>query len=82
MQLSNTLDVRSSRAMQALAAVALIFFARYAEAILLPVAVALVLTFLLSPLVRGMRRHGVPDALGAAVVVGGFVLAVSIWRRC
>ena len=78
MQLSNTLDVRSSRAMQALAAVALIFFARYAEAILLPVAVALVLTFLLSPLVRGMRRHGVPDALGAAVVVGGFVLAVSI----
>ena len=78
MQLSNTLDVRSSRAMQALAAVALIVFARYAEAILLPVAVALVLTFLLSPLVRGLRRYGVADALGAAVVVGGFVLALSI----
>ncbi len=78
MQLSNTLNVRSSRAMKALAAVALIFFARYAEAILLPVAVALVLTFLLSPLVRGMRRYGVTDALGAAVVVGGFVLAISI----
>ena len=59
MQLSNTLDVRSSRAMKALAAVALIFFARYAEAILLPVAVALVLTFLLSPLVRGMLLQGV-----------------------
>jgi predicted PurR-regulated permease PerM len=67
-----------TRALKVLAGLALIFFARYAEAVLLPVAVALVLTFLLSPLVRGMRRLGVIDALGAALVVGGLVLSMIV----
>jgi predicted PurR-regulated permease PerM len=43
----------------------------------LPIAVAIVFTFLFSPLVRRLRRYGLPDAVGAAVVVAGFVAAVG-----
>src|SRR5262245_56766877 len=67
-----------TRALKALLFLALIFFAKYAEAVLLPIAVALVMTFFLSPLVRGMRRLGIVDALGAAVVVAGLVLLISV----
>lgn len=66
----------SSRAAQGLLAVALIVFFKYAQPVLLPIAVAIVFTFLFSPLVRRLRRYGLPDAVGAAVVVAGFVIAV------
>jgi predicted PurR-regulated permease PerM len=69
---------KSSRAAIGLLAVALIVLAKYAQPVLLPVAVAIVLTFLFSPLVRRLRRVGVPDALGAAVVVFGFVLGLTV----
>ena len=68
----------SSLASKGLLAIVLIVFARYAQAILLPIAVALVLTFVLSPLVRRLRGYGVADPLGAAVVVGSFVLGVAV----
>jgi predicted PurR-regulated permease PerM len=61
-------------ALRILAALGLLAAAHFAEAVLLPVAVALVLTFLFSPLVRALRSRGVNDAVGAAVVVGGLVI--------
>ena len=70
--------VLSSLASKGLLAIVLIVFARYAQAILLPIAVALVLTFVLSPLVRRLRGYGIADPLGAAVVVGSFVLGVAV----
>jgi predicted PurR-regulated permease PerM len=66
----------SSRAAHGLLAVALIILFKYAQPVLLPIAVAIVFTFLFSPLVRRLRRYGVPDAVGAAIVVAGFVIAV------
>ncbi len=68
----------SSRAACGLFALAIVAFAKYAQPVLLPVTVAVVLTFAFSPLVRRLRRHGVPDALGAGAVVGGFVLSLVI----
>jgi len=68
----------SPRALKALLIVVLVVFAKYAEAVLLPIAVALVLTSVLSPLVRGMRRFGVADALGAAVAVAGLMFSLSV----
>lgn len=69
---------KSSPAAIGLLAVALLVLAKYAQAVLLPVAVAIVLTFLFSPLVRRLRRYGIPDAVGAAVVVAGFVTAMIV----
>jgi predicted PurR-regulated permease PerM len=67
---------KSSPAAIGLLAVALIVLAKFAQPVLLPVAVAIVLTFLFSPLVRRLRRYGIPDAVAAAVVVSGFVTAM------
>src|SRR5512134_1446726 len=69
---------KSSRAAIGLLAVALIVLAKYAQPVLLPVAVAIVLTFVFSPLVRRLRRVGIPDALGAAIVVVGFMLGLTV----
>jgi predicted PurR-regulated permease PerM len=69
---------KSSPAAIGLLAVALIVLAKYAQDVLLPVAVAIVLTFLFSPLVRRLRRYGIPDAIGAAVVVSAFVTGLIV----
>lgn len=46
------------------------FFALYlARGFFLPLVLALLLSFLLSPLVRGMKKIHIPEALGAAIVV-------------
>ncbi|MBO9687815.1 MAG: AI-2E family transporter [Mitsuaria chitosanitabida] len=62
--------------------IALIFLLKEASAIVLPVLVALVLTFVLAPAVRTMRHHGVPEAVSAAMlvttVVGCTVLAAAL----
>lgn len=49
--------------------IALIFLLRAASAIVLPMLVALILTFVLAPSVRRMRRHGVPEAVSAGMLV-------------
>jgi len=69
---------KSSPAAIGLLAVALIVLAKFAQPVLLPVAVAIVLTFLFSPLVRRLRRYGIADAVGAAVVVVGFVTGLIV----
>ena len=71
-------SVASSRALSGLLFIALVVFAKFAQPVLLPIAVAIVLTFLFSPLVRQLGLRSVPDALGAAVVVGSFVLGLSV----
>jgi predicted PurR-regulated permease PerM len=70
-----------SRTLKGLLAVALIFLLKLAQPLLVPIVVAVVLTFLMSPQVRWLRRHGVPEVLGALVLVaallGGTVLMGS-----
>ncbi|WP_157272393.1 AI-2E family transporter, partial [Azohydromonas aeria] len=70
-----------SRTLKGLLAVALIFLLKLAQPLLVPIVVAVVLTFLMAPQVRALRRHGVPEVLGALVLVasllGGTVLLGS-----
>jgi predicted PurR-regulated permease PerM len=54
---------------KALFAFALLFLLQWAQVVLLPLALALLLTFLLYGPVRALVRLGVPSALGAALVV-------------
>lgn len=58
----------------------LLFFTAlyFARSLFLPIILALLLSFLLAPLVRGLRRIGIPGALGAAVVILGLLAAVSM----
>jgi predicted PurR-regulated permease PerM len=50
----------------------------FARAIFLPIILALLLSFLLAPVMRGLRRIGIPAGLGAAVVILGLLGAVSL----
>lgn len=51
---------------------------RLASSLLVPIAVALLLTLLLGPLVRGMRKYNVPEGVGAALIVFGTMAALSV----
>ena len=63
---------------KALLAIAAIFLLQAAKAVLMPLAVAIILTFLLFGPVRQLTRIGVPPALGAAIVVAAFLGSVGI----
>lgn len=69
---------RAPLAVKVLAFVALIFLLERAREVVLPVAIAIILTFLLAPLVRMLRNRGVNDALGAAVVVFGLLFTLGL----
>lgn len=56
-----------------LAVLALIYFAVWAEAVLLPVTVSLLLALTLRPLIRRGRKWGLPEPLVAAVLLAGLV---------
>ncbi|SMH54178.1 AI-2E family transporter [Azospirillum agricola] len=60
--------------------IALLFTLYFGRDVLLPIMLALILSFLLRPLVRALYRIGIPEGLGAAVMVllvfGGGALAV------
>lgn len=56
-------------ALQGLFWIALIAFAKEAEAVLAPIVVALTLAFVLSPAVQALRRVGLHAAVAAAIVV-------------
>ncbi len=82
-----------SWALRILAGLALIFAIKHARELLLPVVVAVVFTFMLAPAVRRLRRFGITDAIGAALVViavlGGIAAvgvavtgpAIAWWER-
>lgn len=52
----------------------------WAKPVLLPIALALLLSFVLAPIVRSMRRVGIPEVVAAGLVVtiflGGLALAI------
>jgi predicted PurR-regulated permease PerM len=58
--------------------VALILLLQHAQALLLPIATAVVLTFVLSPAVRWLRRRGLPEYAGAAVLVATLLGGTSL----
>ena len=70
--MSNPLPVAAARApwaLRGLFAVACVLLLREAKPLLAPVLYALVLTFMLVPLVRRLKRMGIPEGIAAAVVV-------------
>lgn len=70
-----------SLAVAGLFILALVAFMRFAEAIILPVVLAVLFYFLLKPAVMALQRRSIPRPLGAvlllAVVIGAFVTALS-----
>lgn len=60
-------------ALRGLFVVALLFLLREARDLLAPVVIAIVLTFVLAPLVRALRRIGLPEVFGALVVVAALL---------
>jgi predicted PurR-regulated permease PerM len=60
---------------RSLAALALVFSLRAAETILVPLVIAVVLTFVLAVPVRRLRLFGVPEVLGSGLMVGALVLS-------
>jgi predicted PurR-regulated permease PerM len=49
-----------------------------AQAFFLPIVLAILLDFLLSPLVRALRRVGLPEPVGAGVVILGLVATLGL----
>lgn len=49
--------------------IAILFTLHFGRDVLLPIMLALILSFLLRPLVRGLYRIGIPEGLGAAIMV-------------
>ena len=70
-----------SLAVAGLFILALVAFLRFAEAIVLPVVLAVLFYFLLKPAVMGLQKLRIPRPLGAvlllAVVIGAFVTGLS-----
>ena len=62
-----------SSAVRGLLAIAIVLLLKVAAPLLLPIATAIVLTFVFAPVVRALRRRGVTETLGAAIVVTTFV---------
>lgn len=77
--------VHSSWAVRGLFFIALVALVREARPLLAPVMIAVLLTLALAPAVRWMRRRGVPEMLGALLLVAALMtstvpLAMSLAR--
>ena len=70
-------DVRSL-ALTALAVVAVVYMLQYAQALLIPIVLGILISYALAPLVAGLHRVRVPRAIGAAVAVCLLVGAVGL----
>jgi len=70
--------LRAPLAIKVIAFVALTFLLERAREVVLPVAIAIVLTFLLAPLARALRNRGLNDALSAAIVVFGLLFVLGL----
>jgi predicted PurR-regulated permease PerM len=69
---------RSDTAVSGLFVLASLFTLYFARAVILPVILAILFSILLSPSVRSLRRFGVPEALGALVVLLALVMALAL----
>jgi predicted PurR-regulated permease PerM len=60
---------------------AVLYTLHLAQAFILPIVLAILLDFLLSPVVRALRKLRIPEPLGAAIVVLGLlgVLGTGLW---
>ncbi|HYG89425.1 MAG TPA: AI-2E family transporter [Azospirillum sp.] len=56
-------------ALMGLFVIAVLYTVYFARDVLLPICLALILSFLLRPLVRGLYRLGIPEWIGAAIMV-------------
>ena len=66
--LPDRLEIRSI-AITGLFVLAVLYTLYFARAFLLPIVLAVLLDFLLSPLIRALKRLRIPEPLGAALVV-------------
>jgi predicted PurR-regulated permease PerM len=66
-----------SRMLTGLFTLAILYTCYFAQAVLIPIALALLLNLLLAPLVRGLKRYlRLPEGFGAALVLLTFVVIV------
>ena len=69
---------RSTWVLRALLAVAVVFLLENAKPLMLPIVIAVALTFVLATPVRWLRRQGLPDYLGAGLVIGSVVAVIAL----
>jgi len=75
--LRDRIEVRSI-AITGLFVLALLYTLYFARSFLLPIVLAVLLDFLLSPVIRTLKRARIPEPLGAALVVLGLLGVVGI----
>jgi predicted PurR-regulated permease PerM len=69
---------RRSNALAGLLFLGVLYTLYFARALVVPIVLAVLLDFLLRPLVRTLRRVGIPEAAGAAIVLLGAVGTLAI----
>jgi predicted PurR-regulated permease PerM len=69
-------DVRSV-SLSVLASLALVLMLQYAESVLIPIVIGVLISYALSPMVTAMAKHRIPRAVGAAVAVVVFVGSIG-----
>jgi predicted PurR-regulated permease PerM len=66
-------DARRQWALRGIFCIGLVFLLKMAQPLLVPVAIAVIMTFVFATPVRWLRRRGIPETLGAALLVSAFV---------
>lgn len=74
------LDVRNL-ALSVIAVLAVVVMLRYMEAVLIPIVLAVLISYALWPIVTGLLRIGIPRSIGAGVAVLIFIgtLGFTVW---
>ncbi|MFL1467174.1 AI-2E family transporter [Marinobacter sp. DUT-3] len=75
--LTGKINIRDA-ALVVIATIATVYFIDWAEAILLPLVVAVLVSYTLDPLVSALERLRIPRAIGAAIILLSLVAMVSI----
>ena len=76
--LRDRMEIRSV-AITGLFVLAVFYTLYFARPFFLPIVIAVLLDFLLSPIIRVLKRMRVPESLGAALVVAGLVGLIGRW---
>lgn len=75
--MTGNINIRDT-ALVVIATVATVYFIDWAEAILLPLVVAVLVSYALDPLVSALERIRIPRAIGAAIILLSLIAMVSI----